>query len=84
MQKKLELIMVVIQGIKFFWLQILPIPLGIMDKIYTLCRKFLWTGNHPLIVRSTFCVSKENNGIGLWDLRLWNNYQEKIDFLLCH
>lgn len=54
-------------------MQILPIPVGIIDKIYTLCLKFLWTSKHPPIAWSTFCVSKENGGMGLKDLRSWNN-----------
>ncbi|GFZ21562.1 hypothetical protein Acr_29g0007240 [Actinidia rufa] len=38
-----ELVKSVLQGVKCFWLSILPIPVGVKDKIISLCRNFLWT-----------------------------------------
>ncbi|XP_073126788.1 uncharacterized protein [Henckelia pumila] len=46
---KLELIGSVVQGMECFWLSVLPIPSGVIDKIETVCRGFMWTSRHPPI-----------------------------------
>lgn len=35
---QVELLRSVLQGVECFWLSILPIPFGIIDKIYSVCR----------------------------------------------
>ncbi|KZV50556.1 hypothetical protein F511_32557 [Dorcoceras hygrometricum] len=73
-----------------FWLSILPIPCYIIDKIYTMCRKFVWNCAHPPIAWSTCYKDKSDGGLGLKDLRVWNkallvrslwNIQSKKDTL---
>ncbi|GFY85620.1 hypothetical protein Acr_04g0003580 [Actinidia rufa] len=39
-----ELIRSVLQEVQYFWLSILPIPMGVRDKVIALCRNFLWGG----------------------------------------
>lgn len=69
---KVELIRSVLQGVECFWLSILPIPFGIIDKIYSVCRAFVWNSKHPPISWASLCNSKEEGGVGLRDLRCWN------------
>lgn len=46
---KIQLIGSVLQGVKCLWFSILPLPYGIVDRIYNICKAFMWTGKHPLI-----------------------------------
>jgi hypothetical protein len=42
---RLELIKSVLHGMVQFWISIFPIPVVVINKITSLCRNFLWTGN---------------------------------------
>lgn len=44
---KVELIRSVVQGVECFWLAILPVPSNIIDKIYAICRNFIWETKRP-------------------------------------
>ena len=62
-----ELIRSVLQGVECFWLSILPIPVGVRDKITSLCRNFLWGGkamvkNKPLVSWKEICRPKNEGG----------------------
>ena len=72
-----ELIKSVLQGVECFWLSILPIPIGVRDKVISLCRNFLWGGKatcskHPLVAWSDICRPKSEGGLGFIDLKAWN------------
>ena len=72
-----ELIKSVLQGVECFWLYILPIPVGVRDKIVSLCRNFLWGGKSyivkkPLVAWAAVCRPKQQGGLGLIDLGAWN------------
>ncbi|XP_057463935.1 uncharacterized protein LOC130753806 [Actinidia eriantha] len=72
-----ELIRSVIQGVECFWLSILPIPVGVRDKIVALCRNFLWGGKaaspkKPLVAWKDVCKPKSEGGLGFIDLNAWN------------
>lgn len=45
--RKVQLIISVLQGVEYFWLSILPLPQGVIDHIYNICRSFMWTSKHP-------------------------------------
>ena len=67
----------VLQGVECFWLSILPIPVGVRDKITSLCRNFLWGGkamvkNKPLVSWKEICRPKNEGGLGFIDLSAWN------------
>lgn len=66
---KLELVKTVLQGIEYFWLSILSIPSAVIDKLYVICRSFVWTSKHPSISWATICLAKEEGGYGIRDLR---------------
>ena len=68
---KLELVKTVLQGVECFWLSILPIPNGVIDKLYAICRSFVWSTKHPPI--SWASLSKEEGGYGVRDLHAWNS-----------
>lgn len=55
------------------WLSILPIPNGVIDKLYAICRSFVWSTKHPPIYWATICLSKEEGGYGVRDLHAWNS-----------
>lgn len=62
---KVKLVRSVVQGVECFWLSILPLPSNIIDKIYYLCRKFIWSTKHPPIAWSMFCKPINDGGLGL-------------------
>lgn len=45
---KLELIWSILLGVECFWLSLLPLPLGIIDKLYAIRSIFVWNSKHPL------------------------------------
>ncbi|KZV20292.1 ribonuclease H protein-like [Dorcoceras hygrometricum] len=69
---RLEHIRTILQGIRCFWLSIIPIPCYVINKIYTLCRKFLWNSSRPPIAWKTLSLRQEDGRYGLRDLRHWN------------
>ena len=70
---RLELIRGVLQAIVCFWLNILPIPAGVIDHIYCLCRRFLWGSKSALVAWKDICFPKSEGGLGLKDLKIWNS-----------
>ena len=84
-----ELVKSVLQGVECFWLSILPIPVGVKDKIISLCQNFLWTGKAtfsktPLVYWKEVCRTKPLDlnawNIALMTKALWN-LQSKKDSL---
>lgn len=69
---KIELIRAVFQGVECYRLSILPLPKCIIDKIYRLCRKFVWSTKHSPIAWEMFHKSIEDGGYGLKNLKAWN------------
>lgn len=69
---RLELLKAVIQGIKSFWLHNFPIPVTIIDKISSICRRFFWGGTKPKVAWVDICLPKNEGGLGLKDCKNWN------------
>jgi len=69
---RFELIRVVLQGVECFWLSILPTPAAIIEKVYRLCRLFLWNSKSTLVAWQEVCLPKNEGGLGLKDLQSWN------------
>jgi len=46
---RLELIRGMLQGVVCFWLSILPTPIVVIEKVYRLCRRFLWNLKTSLV-----------------------------------
>jgi len=70
---RLELLRAVIQGVFCFWLSILPVPAGVLEHVYSLCKRFLWNSNMSLVAWKDLCHPKEEGGLGLKDLKVWNS-----------
>ncbi|XP_057965889.1 uncharacterized protein LOC131156317 [Malania oleifera] len=71
---KLEIINSVVQGMECFWLAIFPIPLNILKHVVKLCRVFLWGGKkRSLVAWKEVCLPKVEGGLGILDLKNWNN-----------
>lgn len=51
----------------------LPLPSNIIDNIYFLCRKFIWSAKNPPIAWTMFCKPIDGGGFGLKILAAWNN-----------
>lgn len=69
---KLELLKTGVQGILGFWFDMLFVPMGIIDEVVAICRKFLWNSKKPPIAWTEICKPKEEGGAGLRDWRAWN------------
>lgn len=88
--ERAELVRSVVQGIECFWLQCLPLPVCVTDRIHTLLRRFIWGGKSCPIAWKTVCLPKCEGGLGFRDLTAWYksllskiiwNIQEKADSL---
>ncbi|XP_042379905.1 uncharacterized protein LOC121972287 [Zingiber officinale] len=69
---KAQLISSVLQGVECYWMSVLPLPQGVIDHIYSICRSFMWTSRRPPIAWSELVRPKREGGLGLRDLRAWN------------
>jgi hypothetical protein len=87
---RLLLIKPVVQGVKCFWLSVLPIPNAIFDKLTSLCCGFLWKKSNSLVVWKKLTLHFDEGGLGIRDLSTWNvtllskllwNLQNKKDTL---
>ncbi|KAI5658807.1 hypothetical protein M9H77_27600 [Catharanthus roseus] len=70
---RIEVIKSVLQGIQGFWLGILPIPSTVLDRITSICRKFLWAGKAARVAWSTACLRKDQGGLGFRHTQKWND-----------
>ena len=69
---RLELIKSVLQGIHCFWLSTMPVPMGVIDRVVSLRRRFLWDGRKALVVWRDLSLPKEEGGLGVRDAKMWN------------
>ncbi|KAK6131672.1 hypothetical protein DH2020_034579 [Rehmannia glutinosa] len=69
---RLLLIKSVLQGIECFWLQIFPLPKSVINRIYKLCRAFLWNKKRHPIAWHDICLPIEEGGLGIRDVYAWN------------
>ncbi|XP_019183032.1 PREDICTED: uncharacterized protein LOC109177999 [Ipomoea nil] len=70
---KLELIAKVIQGVVAYWMQEFSLPPTVIESIISICRKFLWGGKRALVSWDVICRPKDEGGLGLRNLKHWNN-----------
>ncbi|XP_060182748.1 uncharacterized protein LOC132612650 [Lycium barbarum] len=74
---RLQLLRSVLIAVKYFWSQMLPLPKKILQKIETVCRKFLWTGaaeakNKALVAWDQLCWPRTAGGLNITDVHTWN------------
>ncbi|WZY72848.1 hypothetical protein YC2023_005088 [Brassica napus] len=74
---RLQLLKTVIFGLINFWVSAFMLPNGCISSIEALCTRFLWSGNTEKkgiakIAWSTVCLPKEEGGLGVRSIRVWN------------
>jgi len=75
---RLELIKSVLHGMVQFWINIFPILNVVINKITSLCRNFLWTGDvlrskSSLVAWKQVCLPKEEGGLAVLDIKARND-----------
>ncbi|XP_058727119.1 uncharacterized protein LOC131598546 [Vicia villosa] len=81
---RLLLVRSVLMAITQYWMQCLPLPQFVINKIESMCRTFVWTGNISASRKSpvawkTVCKPKAQGGLRVINLTLWN----KITIIKC-
>ena len=74
----LELIKSILHGMVQFWISIFPIPAVVINKITSLCRNFLWTGDvlrskSVLVAWKQVCLPKDEGGLAVLDIKARND-----------
>ncbi|KAL9226247.1 hypothetical protein vseg_002079 [Gypsophila vaccaria] len=74
---RLVLINAVLTSLHSYWATLFVLPKGILDRVETVCRNFLWDNNAeyrrvPLVAWNTICRPKEEGGLGIKNQRLCN------------
>lgn len=74
---RLQLLKTVIFGTVTFWTSAFILPKGCIKAIESLCSRYLWSGNIEKrsiakIAWSTVCLPKNEGGLGLRNLMIWN------------
>ncbi|KAL2238066.1 UNVERIFIED_CONTAM: hypothetical protein Sindi_0998300 [Sesamum indicum] len=69
---RLELIYSIIQGVEYFWLQVFPLPVTVIEKIHRLYRNFLWNSRRAPVAWEEICHHKEEGGLGIRHIQSWN------------
>ena len=71
------LLKTVITGMVNFWISTFSLPQGCINRIESLCSRFLWSGStdrraHAKVSWKTVCLPKEEGGLGLRSFKRWN------------
>lgn len=74
---RLQLLKTVIFGTVTFWSSAFILPKGCIKAIESLCSRFLWSGNVEKrsiakVAWTTVCLPKNEGGLGLRSLSIWN------------
>ncbi|XP_058726861.1 uncharacterized protein LOC131598262 [Vicia villosa] len=90
-----QLIQSVLFAVTAYWMQVFPLPQGVMKQIEAICRSFLWSGTEVIskkapIAWEQVCEPKNAGGLNITALATWNkatmgkllwNIQAKADKL---
>ncbi|XP_074315297.1 uncharacterized protein LOC141651485 [Silene latifolia] len=74
---RLVLINYVLNTLHNYWASIFLIPKGVIKRIESICRNYLWCGGTeynraPLVAWHNVCCSKKEGGLGIKDAGVWN------------
>ncbi|XP_074301049.1 uncharacterized protein LOC141632397 [Silene latifolia] len=74
---RLVLINSVLTSLYSYWMNIFIIPKGVLSRLNSICRNFLWDGtiNHirvPPVSWEKICSPKNEGGLGIRDSSVWN------------
>ena len=74
---RLTLVQTFLSKLHIFWSRIFLIQKSILRQIDAICTNYLWNGsmhyiNSPLVSWKDVCKPKEEGGLGLIDIEVWN------------
>ncbi|XP_074305864.1 uncharacterized protein LOC141641086 [Silene latifolia] len=74
---RLVLINSVLNTLHNYWASIFLIPKGVIKRLKSICRNFLWCGGSnynraPLVAWQNVCCSKKEGGLGIKEAGVWN------------
>ncbi|XP_074299526.1 uncharacterized protein LOC141630645 [Silene latifolia] len=74
---RLMLVKTVLTQLHCYWARIYLIPKGVIHKVDSICRNYLWSGNDgyhrvPAVSWDNCCQSKINGGLGINNCHVWN------------
>ncbi|XP_074298290.1 uncharacterized protein LOC141629139 [Silene latifolia] len=74
---RLTLVQAVLKSLCSYWASLFVLPKGIIQRVEATCRNFLWDGGTeyrraPLVAWDKVCRTKEEGGLGLQDMEMWN------------
>nr|GEZ57221.1 RNA-directed DNA polymerase, eukaryota, reverse transcriptase zinc-binding domain protein [Tanacetum cinerariifolium] len=74
---RLQLIVVVWEAIHVYWASVFLLPTFVIKDIKRLLKAFLWnqsdtTNGRAKVAWSTICKPKDQGGLGLRNLKIWN------------
>lgn len=80
---RLQLVRCTISAVVQFWMQCLPLPKSVINKIDSICRRFVWSGGtegkkNP-VAWTTVCRPRKLGGLDVLNLHVWN----QITLLKC-
>lgn len=75
---RLQLIGSVLSALHVYWASVFKLPVATISEIEKICRGYLWSGGDLVkgkakVKWKMVCSPKENGGLGLKDLRRWND-----------
>ncbi|XP_074298092.1 uncharacterized protein LOC141628905 [Silene latifolia] len=74
---RLVLVFSVLTAFYNYWMNIFVIPKGVLNKVNSFCRNYLWDGRPdfircPRVSWEKICSHKSEGGLGLRDSHIWN------------
>ncbi|GJY35773.1 RNA-directed DNA polymerase, eukaryota, reverse transcriptase zinc-binding domain protein [Tanacetum coccineum] len=74
---RLQLITALLESIHMYWASVFLLPITVIKDINKLLKNFLWSQNDTTkgkakVAWSTICNPKDQGGLGLKDLQVWN------------
>ncbi|XP_074293258.1 uncharacterized protein LOC141620232 [Silene latifolia] len=74
---RLVLVSSVLTPLYNYWVNIFVIPKGVLNKVNSICRNYLWDGGAdfircPRVSWEKICSPKSEGGLGLRDSHVWN------------
>lgn len=74
---RLQLVQSILTSIQTFWSEIILLPKKVIQKVETICKRFLWTGNiqhkgKALVAWEKVCKPKSAGGLNIIETHTWN------------
>ncbi|XP_074314763.1 uncharacterized protein LOC141650035 [Silene latifolia] len=74
---RLTLVKAVLSQLHCYWARIFLLPKGILNRVETICRNYLWSGidgyhRIPAVSWESCCRTKKQGGLGVHNCYIWN------------